>query len=135
MSYIPYVGEIPPGLPKGSLHLLDLSRLGDILSAAVSCAVIGYMESIAIAKSLAAKHKYEVRRFAQPFPTLPHPARRGASPRPPPPRPPCLPAPAPAPPPERTSAAWCAQQVGAGQELARTLTPTLTLIRSTRGRS
>jgi len=60
VSYIPYVGEIPPGLPKGSLHLLDLSRLGDILSAAISCAVIGYMESIAIAKSLAAKHKYEV---------------------------------------------------------------------------
>ena len=59
-SYIAYVGEIPPGLPKGSLHLLDLSRLGDILSAAVSCAVIGYMESIAIAKSLAAKHKEEI---------------------------------------------------------------------------
>lgn len=59
-SYIPYVGEIPPGLPSGSIHLLDLSRAGAILSAAISCAVIGYMESIAIAKSLAAKHKYEV---------------------------------------------------------------------------
>lgn len=59
-TFTPYVGEIPPGLPSGSIHLLDLSRLGDILSAAISCSVIGYMESIAIAKSLAAKHKYEV---------------------------------------------------------------------------
>jgi sulfate transporter 4 len=55
------VGEIPSGLSSmGSVHLLDMSRLSTIFSAAVSCAVIGYMESIAIAKSLAAKHKYEV---------------------------------------------------------------------------
>ena len=37
-----------------------MNKLSTIASAAVSCAVIGYMESIAIAKSLAAKHKYEV---------------------------------------------------------------------------
>ena len=55
------VGTIPSGLSAmGSIHLLDLSRLQVIFSAAVSCAIIGYMESIAIAKSLAAKHKYEV---------------------------------------------------------------------------
>ena len=55
------VGSIPSGLASmGSIQLLDMNKLSVILSAAVSCAVIGYMESIAIAKSLAAKHKYEV---------------------------------------------------------------------------
>jgi len=55
------VGTIPSGVSSmGSVHLLDLSRLGDVLMAAISCTVIGYMESIAIAKSLASKHKYEV---------------------------------------------------------------------------
>jgi len=55
------VGKIPSGVASlGSIHLLDMSRLSTIFSAAISCAIIGYMESIAIAKSLAAKHKYEV---------------------------------------------------------------------------
>jgi len=55
------VGAIPSGVSAmGSLNLLDLSKLDRVLSTAVSCSIIGYMESIAIAKSLAAKHKYEV---------------------------------------------------------------------------
>jgi len=55
------VGEIPSGVSSmASVHWLDTSRFSTVLSTAVSCAVIGYMESIAIAKSLAAKHKYEV---------------------------------------------------------------------------
>lgn len=55
------VGNIPAGVDSmGSIHLLDLSKMGRVLTTAISCAIIGYMESIAIAKSLAAKHKYEV---------------------------------------------------------------------------
>jgi len=55
------VGYIPSGVAAmESIEYLDLGRLGVVFSAAVSCAVIGYMESIAIAKSLAAKHKYEI---------------------------------------------------------------------------
>jgi len=55
------VGQIPSGLESmGSIHLLDMARLPTIFSAAVSCAVIGFMESIAISKALAAKHKYEI---------------------------------------------------------------------------
>ena len=38
----------------------DFSRLSTVMSTALSVSVIGYMESIAIAKSLASKHKYEV---------------------------------------------------------------------------
>jgi len=55
------VGKIPEGVSSmGSIQLLDMGRFGTVFSAAVSCSIIGYMESIAIAKSLAAKHKYEV---------------------------------------------------------------------------
>ena len=55
------VGTIPSGLSSmGSLDKLDLGRISSIFSTAVLCAAIGFMESIAIAKSLAAKHKYEI---------------------------------------------------------------------------
>jgi sulfate transporter 4 len=55
------VGTIPSGLASmGSIHLLDMSRLSVVLSSAISCAIIGFMESIAISKALAAKHKYEI---------------------------------------------------------------------------
>lgn len=55
------VGYIPPGVSSmGSINLLDGSKLNRVLTTAVSCSVIGYMESIAIAKSLASKHKYEI---------------------------------------------------------------------------
>jgi sulfate transporter 4 len=55
------VGSIPSGVDSmGSLDKLDLGKLSRVVPTAISCAIIGYMESIAIAKSLAAKHKYEV---------------------------------------------------------------------------
>ena len=53
------VGEIPSGFP--SMTTFDFSMIGRVFPTAVSCSVIGYMESIAIAKSLAAKHQYEIR--------------------------------------------------------------------------
>uniref|UniRef100_A0A7S2BSI9 STAS domain-containing protein n=1 Tax=Haptolina brevifila TaxID=156173 RepID=A0A7S2BSI9_9EUKA len=55
------VGKIPSGVSDmASTQYLDFSKLSRVLTTAVSCSVIGYMESIAIAKSLAAKHNYEV---------------------------------------------------------------------------
>jgi len=58
----PYiVGKIPSGVTEmGSANLLDFGQISTVFSTAVSCSVIGYMESIAISKSLAAKHKYVV---------------------------------------------------------------------------
>jgi len=55
------VGTIPEGVSEMmSADLLDMSQLSVVTSTAIACAVIGFMESIAISKSLAAKHKYDV---------------------------------------------------------------------------
>jgi len=55
------VGKIPMGVSEmGSAQLLSMDKLGRVFTTAVSCALIGYMESIAIAKSLASKHKYNI---------------------------------------------------------------------------
>jgi len=53
------VGDIPSGFPPWSGNF-DFSKIGRCVSTAFSASLIGYMESIAISKSLAAKHKYEV---------------------------------------------------------------------------
>jgi len=52
------VGEIPDGLPPFSM--LNWGEMSRVLGTATSAALIGYMESIAIGKSLAAKHEYEL---------------------------------------------------------------------------
>ena len=52
------VGSIPSGFPPISSFNFD--KLARVLPTAISASIIGYMESIAISKSLAAKHKYEV---------------------------------------------------------------------------
>jgi len=55
------VGKIPSGVSSmSSVQYLDFGKLSRVLTTSISCSVIGYMESIAIAKSLAAKHRYEV---------------------------------------------------------------------------
>jgi len=53
------VGDIPSGFPPWS-GSFDFGKLSKVLSTALSASLIGYMESIAISKSLAAKHKYEL---------------------------------------------------------------------------
>lgn len=55
-----YVGFIPDGLFPVSIGKLHFSNLSDILPTAVSACLIGYMESVAIGKNLAAKHGYEI---------------------------------------------------------------------------
>ncbi|KAJ1623716.1 sulfate transporter family-domain-containing protein [Pavlovales sp. CCMP2436] len=57
---IKIVGQIPEGLPPWSGSTLKTGTLGRLITPAISIAVIGYMELIAIGKSLAAKHGYEL---------------------------------------------------------------------------
>jgi sulfate transporter 4 len=58
---IPVVGAIPSGLP--SLTVSEWTPIDDfskLFVVVISIAIVGFMESIAIAKQLASKHKYEI---------------------------------------------------------------------------
>ena len=59
---IPIVGHIPKGLPPLTCtYLFPLSdNIGDLMVTVVSIAIVGFMESIAIAKTLADAHNYQV---------------------------------------------------------------------------
>eukprot|EP00492_Amphilonche_elongata_P003828 TRINITY_DN41_c0_g1_i7.p1 TRINITY_DN41_c0_g1~~TRINITY_DN41_c0_g1_i7.p1 ORF type:complete len:546 (+),score=67.52 TRINITY_DN41_c0_g1_i7:746-2383(+) len=50
------VGDIPEGFPDFSLLTLDFSKTSSVIGGAISASVIGFLESIAIAKSIAAQH-------------------------------------------------------------------------------
>lgn len=52
------VGPLPSGLPPWTAPALSLERIRRVLPSAASAAFIGFMESIAIAKSLAAQHNH-----------------------------------------------------------------------------
>ena len=51
------VGEIPSGLPAFSVPRVDWGLIPQLLTAAVTIALIGFMEAIAIAKGMAARTK------------------------------------------------------------------------------
>ncbi len=51
------LGEIPQGLPTFSAILLDFSFLKALLPTAFTIAFVGFMESIAVAKAIQARHK------------------------------------------------------------------------------
>jgi sulfate transporter 4 len=57
---IPIVGYIPEGLPKFSGALIFPLDFGPLTVVVLTIVVIGFMESIAIAKKLAQKHNYEL---------------------------------------------------------------------------
>jgi len=57
---VSYVGDIPSGPFPVSIHHWDFHYLPRLLPTALSACLIGYMESIAIGKNLAAKHDYEI---------------------------------------------------------------------------
>ncbi len=54
------VGEIPRGLPTPAIPRIGLGDISNLLPGAVGIAVIALAESSATARSLAAKHKYEI---------------------------------------------------------------------------
>jgi len=57
---IPIVSSIPAGLPAVTINEWVLDDVNDLVAPVISIAIVGFMESIAIAKQLASKHKYEI---------------------------------------------------------------------------
>jgi len=58
---IAVVGTIPKGFPGLTVkEWTPLSDVKDIILVVISIVIVGFMESIAIAKQLASKHKYEI---------------------------------------------------------------------------
>lgn len=54
------VGELPRGLPGFSLPDFDIAKLSSLFPAALAIVFVGYMESISIARYIAAKERYKV---------------------------------------------------------------------------
>ena len=54
------VGEIPNDLPGFSIPSFDGGALGTLTTAAVAITLVGFMESIAVAKVYARRHRYEI---------------------------------------------------------------------------
>ena len=54
------VGDIPSSLPAFGLPELEASLVGNLVTAAVVITLVGFMESIAVAKVYARRHRYEV---------------------------------------------------------------------------
>jgi len=58
---IDIVGNIPKGLPSSTIHMWSpLQDIDKLWPTVVSMVIVGFMESIAIAKQLASKHKYDL---------------------------------------------------------------------------
>jgi SulP family sulfate permease len=54
------VGEVPRGLPRLSLPALDFEVMRTLVPAALIVAFVGFIESISVAKAIAAKEKYKI---------------------------------------------------------------------------
>lgn len=54
------VGDVPPGLPGLSLPSFTPSQLGSLLPVALTISLVGFMESISVAKNFARVHRYEI---------------------------------------------------------------------------
>jgi sulfate permease, SulP family len=54
------VGDVPGGLPRPGWPGVDLAAVQALLPVALAIALVGFMESIAVAKVYAAKHRYDV---------------------------------------------------------------------------
>ncbi len=54
------VGDVPDGLPPLALPSLDFAAMKDLFPIAMAISLVGFMESIAVAKKYARQEKYEV---------------------------------------------------------------------------
>lgn len=54
------VGDVPGGLPRPSLPSLDLAAADDLSLAVLTVAFVGFIESISVAKAIAAKGGYKI---------------------------------------------------------------------------
>ncbi|MBT8229099.1 MAG: STAS domain-containing protein, partial [Bacteroidia bacterium] len=56
-SGVKIVGDVPGGLPSFSIPKINMGIFSDLLPAALAIALVSFMESIAVAKAIQAKHK------------------------------------------------------------------------------
>ena len=54
------VGSVPSGLPAPTMPPIEAGAVGDLIPSALAIGLVGFMESIAVAKVYAARHRYEV---------------------------------------------------------------------------
>jgi len=54
------VGAVPGGLPSPSLPPMDVNAARSLVPSALAIGLVGFMESIAVAKVYASRHRYEV---------------------------------------------------------------------------
>lgn len=54
------VGEVPSGLPGFRLPNVGMAEIDALIPTALAIGLVGFMESIAVAKAFASKHRYEV---------------------------------------------------------------------------
>lgn len=54
------VGDVPAGFPAPSIPSMDLDQLRDLMPIALVIALVGFMESISVAKAFARRQRYEV---------------------------------------------------------------------------
>jgi sulfate permease, SulP family len=57
---VPIVGDVPAGLPSPTTPAFDIEVWQQLLPIALTIALIGYMESISVAKSLASKRRQKI---------------------------------------------------------------------------
>ena len=67
-KWIPVVGDIPSGIPQISINKWSgigagLASFLDLIPIVLSISIIGFMESIAIAKQVSVKHQYELHAY------------------------------------------------------------------------
>lgn len=54
------VGEVPAGFPEFSAPAINAKNLTDLLPIAITISFVGFLESIAVAKKIAAEKRYEI---------------------------------------------------------------------------
>jgi SulP family sulfate permease len=54
------VGDVPAGLPAPALPAFDLEAMRALLPTAIAISLVGFMESISVAKNFARRNKYEL---------------------------------------------------------------------------
>ncbi|WP_262562629.1 SulP family inorganic anion transporter [Acaryochloris sp. CCMEE 5410] len=60
VAQVKIIGEIPAGLPPLTLPTFDLKSWQALMPTAVAISLVGFMESIAVAKSLASKRRQKI---------------------------------------------------------------------------
>ena len=60
LNGVKIVGEVPSGLPGFRLPNVGMAEIDALIPTALAIGLVGFMESIAVAKAFASKHRYEV---------------------------------------------------------------------------